>query len=50
MDVLKPMIDFDFFIKSNAFMCNTMVCPRRDLNPQPISYEPTALTIELQGR
>ena len=24
-------------------------CPRRDLNPQPIGYEPTALTIELQG-
>ena len=29
-----------FFIKK---------CPRRDLNPQPIGYEPTALTIELQG-
>ena len=26
-----------------------MVWPRRDLNPQPIGYEPTALTIELQG-
>ncbi len=24
-------------------------CARRDLNPQPISYEPTALTIELQA-
>jgi len=24
--------------------------PRRDSNPQPIGYEPTALTIELQGR
>ena len=23
--------------------------PRRDLNPQPIGYEPTALTSELQG-
>jgi len=23
--------------------------PRRDSNPQPIGYEPTALTIELQG-
>ena len=25
-------------------------CPRRDSNPQPISYEPNALTFELQGR
>ena len=25
------------------------IWPRRDLNPQPIGYEPTALTIELQG-
>ena len=29
---------------------DTKMWPRRDLNPQPIGYEPTALTIELQGR
>ena len=26
-----------------------LVCPRRDLNPEPTDYESAALTIELQG-
>ncbi len=38
----------DVFVYVHLFVFRDW--PRRDLNPQPIGYEPTALTIELQGR